>query len=138
MKGICKALLLGLVATGLAQADMGVAIGQPGFFGMIELGNAPVPQVVFPQPLLVQPPPVGVMLQPPVYLRVPPGYARHWRWHCHEFNACGRPVYFVRERWYSQVYVPYYLHGEPRRDWDERRGGRGEGGRDRGEHRGRD
>ncbi|MDE1943102.1 MAG: hypothetical protein KGI47_08150 [Betaproteobacteria bacterium] len=130
-------LFFGLVVMGSVKADVGIAIGQPGFYGVIELGNAPVPQVVFPQPLLVQPPSVGMMLPQPVYLRVPPGYARHWRWHCHEFNACGRPVYFVRDRWYNQVYVPYYLHGEPHRDWDERRG-RGRGERGPGEHRGRD
>lgn len=101
-----------------AWADL--AMGQPGFYGAIEIGNAPMPQVIYPQPVVVQAVPYGVAVPPPVYLRVPPGYARHWRWHCHEFNACGRPVYFVRDNWYRQVYAPYYLHGE-RRDWGEHR-----------------
>src|SRR2546425_10235251 len=26
----------------------------------------------------------------PIYLHVPPGHAKHWRKHCHEYNACDR------------------------------------------------
>ncbi len=118
MKRKCLALLCCI--SSVLPAWAGMVVGQPGFYGVIELGNAPVPQVVFPQPVVVQPAPYGVVLPPPIYLRVPPGYARHWRWHCREFQACGRPVYFVRDNWYRQVYVPYYLPGEPRRGREER------------------
>ena len=31
----------------------------------------------------------------PIYLHVPPGHAKNWRKHCHKYNACGQPVYFV-------------------------------------------
>jgi len=70
----------------------------------------------------------------PIYLHVPPGHARHWARHCAQYNACGRPVYFVQDRWYNQVYVPHYRseHGE-RNARGDRNGDRG----DRGEHRGR-
>ncbi len=125
MKRIKVILLLGLLGqASLATADVAVGMGTPGFYGVIELGNAPMPQVVYPQPILVQPLAFGTPLPPPAYLRVPPGYARHWRWHCHEFNACGRPVYFVREGWYRHVYAPLYDHrGEGRNEFR----GRGEG-----------
>jgi hypothetical protein len=99
-----------------ALADVGVSInvGEPGFYGQIDLGGAPPPQLVYAQPQIIEQVPVGVAPEP-IYLHVPPGYARHWRSHCHEYNACGRPVYFVRDTWYRTVYVPHYRehHGHP-------------------------
>ncbi len=122
-----------------AEMGVSVSVGQPGFYGMIELGNAPMPQLIYSRPLMVQPVPYGVVLPPPVYLRVPPGYAQRWRWHCQEFNACGRPVYFVQDGWYNRIYVPFYRgHGEGWGRGGERGGFRGEGEQRRaeGEHRG--
>ncbi len=122
--------LLASAALPQAFADVGVAVsvGQPGFYGMIELGNAPMPQLIYPQPIIMQPVPYGVALPPPVYLRVPPGYAQRWRWHCHEFNACGRPVYFVQDGWYNRVYVPFYRrHAEGWGPGGERGGFHNEG-----------
>ncbi|ODS90363.1 MAG: hypothetical protein ABS45_16170 [Comamonas sp. SCN 65-56] len=88
---------------------------------------------------MIQPVPVGVVRQP-LYLRVPPGHAKHWSKHCHEYGACARPVYFVQERWYNDVYAPRQRGGQAvyredarRGDWDDDRGrGRGHG---RGKHR---
>ena len=53
---------------------------------------------------------------------VPPGHARNWRKHCHKYDACGRPAYFVQDSWYRSVYVPHYRerHRDDRRD--DRRG----------------
>jgi len=125
-------------------ADVGVSInvGQPGFYGQIDIGNVPRPVLVAPQPVIVQAP-VGVVAPAPVYLRVPPGHSKHWARHCAEYNACGRPVYFVREDWYNNVYVPRYRHDHPEhfaredherdRHWDRGRGDHD----DQGEHRGR-
>jgi hypothetical protein len=45
---------------------------------------------------------------PPIYLHVPPGHAKDWGKHCGKYDACGRRVYFVEERWYDNVYVPAY------------------------------
>ena len=44
----------------------------------------------------------------PIYLRVPPGHEKKWNKHCASYNACGRPVYFVRDDWYRNTYVPQY------------------------------
>jgi hypothetical protein len=60
--------------------------------------------VVHATPVVVAPPP-GPPLAP-IYLHVPPGHAKHWKKHCHEYHACGRPVYFVK----SAEYAPGY-HG---------------------------
>jgi hypothetical protein len=34
-----------------------------------------------------------------VYLRVPPGHRRNWSRFCGRYDACGRPVLFVRDDW---------------------------------------
>ena len=128
-----KILMKGLLAVGLGfcatqaalAADVGVSvsIGQPGFYGQIDIGNYPRPQVVYAEPVIIQRSPV---VYQPVYLRVPPGHQKHWGKHCAEYGACGRPVYFVRDTWYEQVYVPQYR---------ERHGG---GGGPRGNYHGDD
>ena len=102
-----------------AGVDVGVSINlaAPGVFGRIELGgNEPPPQLVYAQPVLVAPP--AYAPPPPVYLYVPPDHQRDWRHHCREYNACGVPVYFVREDWYHRDYEPRYA----RREWQEGHG----------------
>ena len=90
-------------------ADVGVSIsvGEPGFYGQINIGNVPPPVLIYPQPVIIQPVPVGVVRQP-IYLHVPPGHEKHWSKHCAQYNACGRRVYFVRDEWYNNEYVPHY------------------------------
>ena len=120
-----KKILLPVVATlllaGAAQAaDVGVSvqIGQPGFYGRIDIGNTAPPPVVVAQPIWVQRQPVQVA---PVYMRVPPGHQKHWEKHCAEYNACGVPVYFVKEDWYQQRYAA------PQGGNDQGGGGEGHG-----------
>src|SRR5512137_37574 len=115
MKHFLFTIMIILFAVSAQAADVGVSVsvGQPGFYGRIDIGNAPRPEVIYTHPVVIQPAPVGVVYKP-IYVHVPPGHEKHWSKHCHEYNACGRPVYFVRDRWYSDVYVPYYQerHGE--------------------------
>jgi len=108
-----------------ADVGVSVSVGQPGFYGRIDIGNFPQPQLIYPEPVVIEPVPVGVARQP-IYLHVPPGHAKDWRKHCRKYNACGQPVYFVQENWYNGVYVPRYRdHSDDR---DERHGkGRGKG-----------
>lgn len=108
MKRFLLAALLTIATAGaLAQVGVSVSIGQPGFYGHLDIGGFPPPALIYPQPLVIGPAPVGVAYAP-IYLRVPPGHSRHWAKHCHRYNACGRPVYFVRDNWYNTVYVPRY------------------------------
>jgi hypothetical protein len=113
-------------------ADVGVSVqvGEPGFYGRIDVGNFPQPQVIYAKPVVIQPVPVGVVREP-IYLRVPPGHAKNWRKHCHQYNACGQPVYFVKDGWYNKEYAPRYResHGEGHgeRHGDERGEGRDHG-----------
>lgn len=113
MKRIAIATLLALASATAAAADVGVSvsIGQPGFYGRIDIGNAPPPVLVYPQPVVIQRAPQAIAVQP-VYLHVPPGHARDWGKHCHKYNACAQPVYFVKDEWYNDVYVPHYQAGK--------------------------
>ena len=111
-----KNLILSAVATVITAtlpahaADVGVSVsvGQPGFYGRIDIGDYPYPQpvLIYPEPIVIQRP-IGVVYEP-LYLHVPPGQAKKWGHYCGNYNACGRPVYFVQDRWYNNVYVPHY------------------------------
>lgn len=114
--------LLGLATlTPAVAADVGVSvsIGQPGFYGRIDIGNYPQPQIVYPQPVVIVPGPVAVVQQP-IYLRVPPGHYNNWGKHCRRYRACGQPVYFVQDGWYQNEYAPRYRQDHDR-DRDDRR-----------------
>jgi hypothetical protein len=104
------ALAAACVAPALAQ-HIAVAVGQPGFYGQIDIGGYPQPELVYPQPMVVQPSPQYAEA-PPVYLHVPPGHEKHWNKHCAEYHACNRRVYFVKDDWYNHEYVPQYHHHE--------------------------
>jgi len=111
MTKILAAVLFGICAGPVIAGDVGVSItvGQPGFFGQINIGNFPQPQLVYPQPVVVQQAPEFISARP-MYLHVPPGHEKHWSKHCAQYNACGRRVYFVRDDWYNNEYVPRYQH----------------------------
>ncbi|UTY60050.1 hypothetical protein [Massilia sp. erpn] len=119
---ILAASLLAAVsaAPAASAADVGVSIniGQPGFYGRIDIGSMPPPPVLYAQPVIIQRP-VRVISEP-LYLRVPPGHAKHWSKHCGRYNACGRQVYFVRDDWYLNDYAPRY-RGEHRHEYREER-----------------
>jgi hypothetical protein len=123
-----------LVAVSAQAADVGVSVsvGQPGFYGHIDIGNFPQPEVIYARPVVIQPVPAGVVYQP-IYVHVPPGHEKKWSKHCAKYNACGRPVYFVKDRWYNNVYVPQY---QARRgnDHGEKHGEKHGDGKENGNH----
>ncbi len=102
-------------AAGAAGAQTGVGVSvevvQPGVYGRIEVGNMPPPLIV-PRPVVITQPAVVVPMQP-VYLYVPPGHQKKWSKHCHRYNACGQPVYFVKESWVHQRYEREHGHPHP-------------------------
>jgi len=97
-----------------AFAQVSINIGQPGFYGRLDIGGFPPPPLLFPQPMMVQPVPMD---RQPLYLRVPPGHARDWRRYCHRYNACGERVYFVQDNWYRHEYAPHYQERYGHRDY---------------------
>jgi hypothetical protein len=100
-----------------ALAAVSVNVGEPHFYGRIDIGGVPEPELVYREPVVIQPAPADVVREP-IYLHVPPGQERNWRKNCRRYNACGHPVYFVRDDWYNREYVPRYRerHGEHRGD----------------------
>jgi hypothetical protein len=132
---IFASLMIGSLAAHAGTPIINLSVGgeiSPGVYGQVQFGNGPPPPVVYAQPTIIAPQPPGVVVRP-LYLHVPPGHAKNWAKHCREYNACGRPVYFVK----SAEYEPGYRarkdmrhRNEGRRD--ERRGrdkGRGDEGR---------
>jgi hypothetical protein len=56
MKKILCTVLFGACAAPAFAADVGVSIsiGQPGFYGQIDIGSVPQPQLVYPQPVVIR------------------------------------------------------------------------------------
>lgn len=86
----------------------------PGVYGEVQFDNGSPPPVVYEAPVQI----VRVRnTPPPIYMNVPPDHARNWRAHCSHYNACNRPVYFVR----SDEYEQGYRRHDRRYDRDARR-----------------
>lgn len=133
MKRFLFIVALAAFAAPSFAADVGVSVsvGQPGFYGQIDIGSFPQPRVIYTQPVVIE---HVIVPGGPVYLRVPPGHRKHWAQHCGEYNACGRQVYFVSDTWYNNEYVPRYRreHGGDhdngnRHDRDDNDEGHGRG-----------
>lgn len=125
---LVSGLLAVVLGGGVAQAadiSIGAVItGEvlPGVYGRVEIGTAP-PPLVFPKPMIIAAKPRRTPLEP-VYLHVPPGHARNWSKYCGRYNACSRPVYFVK----SAEYEPGYRRDEGRdQGRDDDRGNPGKG-----------
>ena len=124
---IAATMLVAVASASAQNVGVSVTVDQPGLYGRIDIGHVPSPPVlVYQQPVVIHQTPV-VMQQQPIYLHVPPGHAKNWGKHCGKYNACGQRVYFVREDWYQQQYVPAVQHQQ----------GKGHGGDDHGKGHGK-
>lgn len=122
-----RSLALLVAIAGLAacahpgNVDVGVrASGEiaPGVYGRVDVRNRPPPPVVYVEPVIIVRP-RGAM-PPPMYLHVPPGHAKKWDKHCHKYDACGVPVYFVKSAEYEPGYKrPKRGKGKDRDDDDD-------------------
>lgn len=120
-RALLVAMLTMLPLIGLAQEEASgwdqmppppaVPVGDPGYYGQVDVINT-APPVVYATALIVQVPPPGVIYSP-VYLRVPTYYYQNWPQYCGFYNACFYPVFFVQEVWYANVYAPWYRHYYP-------------------------
>lgn len=123
------------IPAGAADVGVSISVGEPGFYGRLDIGGYPPPQVIYREPVIVERIEVE---RPPIYLRVPPGHAKHWHKHCYKYDACGERVLFVRDNWYSREYVPRYREQHRDHRWEDRRDERREERREerRDDHRG--
>jgi len=99
------ALVIAFATPAKAQTYMNMTIGgafAPGVYGQIAIGDNMPPPLMNMQPVIVGRPVYGA---PVMYLHVAPDEYRHWGRYCGRYNACGRPVNFVRvderNRWWA-------------------------------------
>ena len=102
MSAIAVATVLGSAAY---AGGVTIQVGEPGYYGPIELSDAPKPVLINPQAVVIE---KERVVQEPTYVIVPAEQQRDWANYCARYEACGRPVYFVESRWYNDVYVPHY------------------------------
>lgn len=113
-----------LVSVGVCQAgglEINVLLSgevAPGIYGQVNIGNERPPPLVYTQPMLIEARQASIK---PIYLHVPPEHARDWRRYCHEYDACNRPVYFVRSREYEPEYQRHYQDHERERELERQR-----------------
>lgn len=137
----CKVLIAAIAVVGVtvpAQAATPYANATvegalvPGVYGRIEIGTAPPPPLIYAQPIMIYQAPQVV--QQPLYLHVPPGHAKKWSKHCAKYNACGRPVYFVRvdgDDGFERARYDGYKQNKEKKDKHHGHGnGKGKGDRD--------
>jgi hypothetical protein len=98
MRTLAILLAVGCTAAGAQEgraADPGKGGPlRPGVYGRIAVKGSP-PPVVNATPVMVERATLD-RRSDPVYLYVPPGQLRRWPEHCAKWQACDRPVYFVR------------------------------------------
>ena len=130
MKTFAAVAVAAFASAGCVVPVAGPAIySDPGIYGRVDIGNYPPPPLVYSQPVIIAPPRFAAP-PPPLYLYVPPGHHQNWQQYCGQYNACGRPVYFVRDPAaggrYQPGYQPGYRSEAPRDDgrrWQDRGGG---------------
>lgn len=120
MKKFILAVCLATGAMAASAQNIDIQLGQTNYYGRVDLLNFGTPQLIYKEPMWVQRP-ANYRTLAPVYLRVPPGHAKKWSKHCARYDACGRPVYFVQDSWYSNTYVPRYQKAHGGKQRDERR-----------------
>ena len=117
-------LAAGAIGTATAQTSVSIGINQPGIYGRINIGDVPRPALVLPQPVIIAPPAYHVVERRPIYLYVPPAHQQNWRRYCGRYDACGQPVFFVRDEWVRERYEhehPGWNNGR-HRGWDKHDG----------------
>lgn len=120
-RGLAALALVCAAGAAQAQAYISSTIsGQlaPGVYGQVNIGNAAPPPLMYAQPMWGN---QGAMMPQaqPMYMWVPPDHSRNWRRYCYQYQACGRPVYFLRSappRWRAEA--PHHHHD---RDWNDHR-----------------
>lgn len=121
---VLVSFLLGSLAAQAGSPSIDLTVSgevSPGVYGEVHIGNTTPPPVVYAQPVIIAKPQHDDDDQRPMYLHVPPGQAKKWARYCRQYNACNRPVYFVK----SAEYEPSY---RPRKEKDRREEGRRDDG----------
>jgi hypothetical protein len=99
MRKICTWIILSfalLTSICKAQVFFNTSVGTefaPGVYGQINVGNAPPPPVIYPQPTVGG---SAVYGAPPMYVYAPIEETQNWGYFCGKYRACGMPVFFIQ------------------------------------------
>lgn len=104
------ALMIGAAQAG-AATQVNISIGDSGYWGAIPMMNGLRPDVWNTTPIVA----IGAAIAGAsiLYLNVPEAQRRDWRHYCSRYDACGRPVRFVKNNWYRDHYAPEYRRQHP-------------------------
>jgi hypothetical protein len=74
---VITAVIIPSANTLAADVGVPVIIGQPGFYGWIDIGDYPYPPpvVIYRHPRAIE---RVYVEREPIYMRVPPGHAKNW------------------------------------------------------------
>jgi hypothetical protein len=119
MRRVCFAILSIAASFSVLGANEGATLkpGQPGYFGRIDIGDVPHPDLVSFKPVVIKP--VSGATRP-MYMHVPAAQAKDWAKHCGKYKACDQNVFFVKTQWYNSVYVPFHRDRQARIEAAER------------------
>jgi len=84
----------------------------PGIYGRVAMASTATaaattvkPPLVYSQAMLVDAPSATGAVEP-VYLHVPPDHAKNWKKYCAKYDACNKPVFFIKSAEYEPGYQP--------------------------------
>ncbi len=109
LKCVLATAIVGCTAVTPTQSQ--VVIGDPGYYGVLPPLTGYTPQVWNANPIVALGAAIAGLAA--LYLNVPDYQRNNWRFYCSRYNACNRPVYFVRDNWYRDVYAPQYKKRRP-------------------------
>jgi len=106
---VAVAVALAMAAPLAGAADKSAVITgaiAPGIYGRVDMANRAKPPLVYQQPMFIEPPENASGVVEPLYLHVPPDHAKNWKKFCEKYEACDKPVYFVKSAEYEPGYKP--------------------------------
>lgn len=113
MKGALAAGAALMLAAGSASAgtQINISIGDNGYHGVLPALTGWRPDVWNASPVVA----IGAAAAgiAAIYLNVPDKERRDWKRYCGKYDACGRPVHFVKDDWYRRTYAPKYRRQHP-------------------------
>lgn len=107
------ALMLGSAAAN-ASTQISISIGDSGYWGVLPALTGYRPEVWNNSPIVA----IGTAVAglSAIYLNVPDAERHDWKNHCRKYDACNRPVHFVKNDWYRDQYAPEYRRQHPKQE----------------------
>jgi hypothetical protein len=111
IRNVAVAVALAMAAPLAGAADKSAAAVitgaiAPGIYGRVDMANRAKPPLVYQYPMFIEAPENAASVVEPLYLHVPPDHAKNWKKFCEKYEACDKPVFFVKSAEYEPGYKP--------------------------------